>query len=173
MDKDSQQLTTTDTEKENKKKTEDIKPDLPPMGDMSEILTPEMADTVADDLQDMPLEGLDEQEFAEMVAEVVISQMPPVITKQQVEEFRKRYIGVSTFFLKLGGFKHLTANMTLGEMVKQNPWVGWIICGGGMVGCLVLFYPRVPKKTQKEGEKKQEPSPFDIDKGKELKEGEK
>ena len=126
----------------------------PELGHNEEILTDEMMVNAAiDSAKELELDGMDEREFAELVAEVISGM---IAEEDNPAEFRRKYVNFVTPLLKLGGFRKLTANMTLGSLVDNNPWIGWTICGGALAMGAFMFMPR--KKVEE-----LPPSPDEIE----------
>lgn len=111
------------------------------------VLTEEMLDGVFDPsmMADMPLDGLDAREFATMVAETASAFLP---AGANPEEFKRRYVSMTTPLLKLGGFEKITAGMTLGGLVDKNPWIGVLICSTATVLGLWVCWPKTVNTGQ-------------------------
>lgn len=111
-----------------------------------EVLTDEMLDGGVFDpsmIEDMPLDGMDAREFATLVAETASAFLP---AGANPEEFKRRYVSMTTPLLKFGGFEKITAGMTLGSLVDRNPWIGALICSAATILGLWVCWPRVDSR---------------------------
>lgn len=115
------------------------------------VLTEEMLDGAFDPsmMEDMPLEGLDAREFATMVAETASAFLP---AGADPEEFKRRYVSMTTPLLKFGGFEKITAGMTLGSLVDKHPWIGMLICSAATVLGLWVCWPKVDRQAVDTGQ---------------------
>lgn len=123
----------------------------PALDHTEEVLTPDMEAEAfpIEVVRDMPLDGFDEETFARTVAETASAFLP---ADADPKDFVERYVRFTVPLLKLGEFKKLTAGATLGSLVENHPWIGWLICGGALVGGFVLHWPRPKPKEQEEPE---------------------
>jgi hypothetical protein len=112
-----------------------------------------MADTgaamQAEAMRGMDVSGLDPKQFATLVAEMTAVYLPE---GTDTDAYKKRYVGLVTPFLILGGFEKLTANMNLGDLVDRHPWIGITICGAATVLGVLICWPKPAKEEQEVSE---------------------
>ena len=114
-----------------------------------DILTNDMIlDHIMDNAKETDIGGFDEREFAELVADLVGSFALPEWADSEL--FKRKYVSFVVPALKFGGFKKLSAGVTLGSLIEKSPWIGVLICAGAMVMGLYIAFPKLSPEQLEE-----------------------